>query len=125
MTQKMKVSREVAVAIEAARKSRSDEALLTYHAEVILTGESFFAEKEIATLNQLSSYQLATILIVGYEVEMTPAEIINSKYQKAADERKKSEDDYRIQYLGGYQYGVQETLRVLEIIVEGVNDDGN
>lgn len=120
MTEKLKVSREVADVIDSLnRKDLSTDTWIRMHSE----GEWVSVKNK--PLNTLSLEEFARALIVGYEVEMTPAEIINSKYQKAADERKESEDDYRIQYLGGYQYGVQETLRVLEIIVEGVNDDAN
>lgn len=120
MTEKIKLTKEQSNGLEVIKKLYSIDNILKTHAK---------ADKgawigTAANVNDLSLSDLATALIVGYEVEMTPGEIIKAEYQKATDERKKSEDDYRIQYLGGYQYGVQETLRVLEIIVEGVNDNG-
>lgn len=121
MTEKLKVSREVANAIEYIGKVECDfEEVMELHVSKEWIN---FSDERVIALCGLTSRELATALIVGYEVEKTPAEIIKAEYQKAADERKKSEDDYRIQYLGGYQYGVQETLRVLELIVEGVNDN--
>lgn len=119
MTEKLKVSREVADVLDSLnRKDLSTDTWIKMHSE----GEWVSVKNK--PLNTLSLEEFATALIVGYEVRMTPGEIIKAEYQKAADERNKSEDDYRIQYLGGYQYGVQETLRVLELIVEGVNDNG-
>lgn len=120
MTEKLKVSREVANGLELIKKLYSIENILKTHAKA----DDGAWIGTAANVNDLSLSDLATALIVGYKVEMTPGEIIKAEYQKAADERNKSEDDYRIQYLGGYQYGVQETLRVLELIVEGVNDNG-
>lgn len=120
MTEKLKVSREVADAIEAARKSMSDEALLTYHAEGIVTSESFWAAKEIAALNQLSPYQLATALIVGYEVELTPHEVIASEYVT------RQQDWINNMHLHskGFVEGIEFTLNTLGITVEGVKQNG-
>lgn len=118
MTEKLKVSREVAEAIESNLNLISKEKLLKEHAKPC----EWITEK-YESLNDVTLWEMAKILINGYEVEMTPGEIIKAEYQKAAAEIKKSEDDCRIQYLAGYQYGVQETLRVLETIVEGVNDN--
>lgn len=119
MTEKIKLTKEQSNGLEVIKKLYSIDNVLKTHAKADKGAWIGVAEG----VNDLSLSDLATALIVGYEVEMTPGEIIKAEYQKAADERKKSEDDYRIQYLGGYQYGVQETLRVLEIIVEGVNDN--
>lgn len=122
MTEKLKVSREVADAIEAARKSMSDEALLTYHAEGIVTSESFWAAKEIAALNQLSPYQLATALIVGYEVEMTLHEVIERRFCDCFGCEGLGEDRL---YDDGFAAGIEFTLNTLNITVEGVNDNDN
>ena len=121
MTEKLKVSREVADAIEAARKSMSDEALLTYHAEEIVTSESFWVAKEIAALNQLSPYQLATALLVGYEVEMTSHEAIATEY--IASQQDWVNDNCL--HSKGFVEGIEFTLNTLGITVKGVNDDDN
>ena len=118
MTEKLKVSREVADVLD--RLSRED---ISTNAWIKMHSAGGWVSAKSKPLNTLSLEEFARALIVGYEVEKTPGEIIKAEYQKAADERKNSEDDYRRQYLGGYQYGVQETLRVLELIVEGVNDN--
>lgn len=128
MTEKLKVSREVADAIEAARKSMSDEALLTYHAEGIVTSESFWVAKEIAALNQLSPYQLATALLVGYEAEMTPHEYVTKHYNIAKRNRKESleKGDRESAMLNrGVMVGIKRTLRAFQITVEGVNNDND
>ena len=123
MTEKLKVSREVAEAIEAAKKDMDDELLLIYHAEGRVTSESFWAAKKLVQLNQLSPYQLAIALIIGYEVEPTPHEIIKADYENALNHRKTTHNDYRERFFDGYLVGVEDTLATLGIAIEGVNDN--
>ena len=72
---------------------------------------------------EVTAEKLALALIDGYEVELSPGEIIAKDYKKAVEEKESTADKDRKHFINGYLYGVQETLRVLETIVEGVNDN--
>ena len=74
MTEKLKVSREVADAIEYLGKVGCDfEEAMELH---VSTGWSNFSDERVIALDGLTSRELATALIVCYEVEMTPHEMI-------------------------------------------------
>ena len=72
--------------------------------------------------NDLSIGELATALLVGYEVDMTPRERIAYEYNYH-QKRAKEEKSGREKWVGkGYVRGVQRTLKNLNITVKGVND---
>lgn len=122
MTEKLKVSREVADVLDSLnRKDISTDAWLKMHLE----GEWVSAKKP---LNTLSLEEFATALIVGYEVEMTPREYVTKHYNIAKRNKKESleKGDIESAMLNrGVMAGIKRTLRAFQITVEGVNDDAN
>lgn len=119
MIEKLKVSREVADAIESFRSEFGDEKLLWRHAQG-------WADHE--PLCRLPMVDLATALIVGYEVEMAPHEYVTKHYNIAKRNKKESleKGDIESAMLNrGVMVGIKRTLRAFQITVEGVNDNDN
>ena len=83
MTEKIRVSHEVAEAIEFQLTRRSPEELLTRVIEHKEFGGSFVLRSKV--LNALSISEIARILYVGYEVEETPEEKWSRRYKQTVD----------------------------------------
>ena len=116
MTEKLKVSREVADVLDSLnRKDISTDAWIKMHSE----GEWALAKNK--PLNTLSLEEFATALIVGYEVGMTPHEIINSKYNTSQQDWVNNKNFHS----KGFAEGIEFTLNTLGITVKGVNDNDN
>ena len=123
MTEKLKVSREVADAIECVkRECYGFDNAMNIHIKNGWTSE------EKMPLSQITAEQLATALIVGYEIEMTPHEYVTKHYNIAKRNRKESleKGDRESAMLNrGVMVGIKRTLRALKVTVEGVNDNDN
>lgn len=123
MTEKLKVSREVADAIECVkRECYGFDNAMNIHIKNGWTSE------EKMPLSQITAEQLATALIVGYEVEMTPHEYVTKHYNIAKRNKKESleKGDIESAMLNrGVMVGIKRTLRAFQITVEGVNDNDN
>lgn len=112
MTEKLKVSREVADAIECVkRECYGFDNAMNIHIKNGWTSE------EKMPLSQITAEQLATALIVGYEVETTPHEVIAKEYIELL-----TDTSY---YGDGFADGIEFTLNTLGITVKGVNDNDN
>lgn len=120
MVEKLKVSREVADAIEKLSGLDASQILMAHSIE------GGWPQKTNA-LNELSMEQLATALIIGYEVELTPHEEIAKEYKYAEQEKDACFDasDENLAYENqGIMSGIEFTLNTLGITVKGVNDNG-
>lgn len=126
MTEKLKVSREVADAIEYLGKVECDfEEVMELH---VSAGWSNFSDERVTELDGLTTRELAIALINGYEVEMTPHELIQKAYKKSNVKRGVSvglNDMILAGAENGFMNGVEFTLNTLGITVKGVNDDDN
>lgn len=109
MTEKLKVSRAIADALNHMPVGLSVSEILKLH-----VNNPYGWCNESKPLTDLKLEELATALIVGYEVEMTPHEEIAKGY----NEYFVGED----KYCEGYADGIEFTLNTLGIIVKGVND---
>lgn len=76
MSEKVKVSKEVAEAIESAKSVYSEESIVN-----IAIKKSFVAEKE--PLNNINPYIIVKMLLHGYEIEQTPEEIWDKRKEEA------------------------------------------
>lgn len=109
---KVKVSREVAEAIERLRKNGHDN-------NSFIEGHVKYGYEldENKCLNELDTETLARALLIGYEVEETPEEeileVYNFKYGAG----------WGAGYTAGVRYGIKKTLDVYGIKIKGVNDD--
>lgn len=120
MVEKLKVSREVADAIEYIKTLNSIEDILANHS----IGDDAWV-REAKVVNDLSLTELATALIVGYEVEMTPHEEIAKEYANAKAEESLGyvlKDELLAFRNLGVVKGIEFTLNTLGITVKGVND---
>ena len=121
MTEKLKVSRAIADAIETLGSDRN----VTGHsvnAQLHLHAECAWETTERTPLNELSLEELATALIVGYEVEMTSHEVIEKQFSDCLGSEGLSEERL---YDDGFADGIEFTLNTLGITVKGVNDNDN
>ena len=128
MTEKLKVSREVADAIEKTVTEGSDFRTVIERHIGVLDCENVDYALGYEPLETLSVEQLATALIVGYEVEMTPREYVTKHYNIAKRNKKESleKGDIEPAMLNrGVMVGIKRTLRAFQITVEGVNDYDN
>jgi len=120
MTEKLKVSREVADVLDGLnRKDLNTDTWLKMHSE----GE--WVSAKCKPLNTLSLEEFARALINGYEVEMTPHEQIAKAYDKARRGRNGSTDDATYCRHSGVMIGIRTALDALNITVKGVNDNDN
>lgn len=120
MTEKLKVSREVADVLDSLnRKDLSTDTWIRMHSE----GEWVSVKNK--PLNTLSLEEFATALIVGYEVEMTPYEEIAVIYKRHHQKSKGVSGSTEKCFSKGYVKGIKFTLEKLGITVKGVNDNDN
>lgn len=114
MVEKLKVSREVADAIEKLSDLDASQILMAH----AIGGWP----QKTNLLSELSMEQLATALIVGYEVEMTPHEEIAVIYKHHYPKSKVVPGSTEKYFSKGYVKGIKFTLERLGITIEGVND---
>lgn len=126
MTEKIKVSREVADAIEYAKREGYD-----YETIMKIQIKNGWERKETAPLLKLTLRQLATALIDGYKVELTPHEIIANEYRRTVKEAVDGQAGrFKLTELGiekrkSFVEGIEYTLNTLKITIKGVNDHDN
>lgn len=114
MTEKLKVSREVADGIEYVKTLNSIEDILANHS---IDDDAWVREAKV--VNDLSLTELATALIVGYEVEMTPHEVIAAEYVTSQQDWVNNAHIHS----KGFVEGIEFTLNTLGMTVKGVNDN--
>lgn len=122
MTEKLKVSREVADAIEKTVTEGSDFRTVIERHIGVLDCENVDYAPGYEALESLSVEDLATVLINGYEVEMTPHEQIATIYNHHYSKFHHVEHKVEKYFSKGYVKGIKFTLEKLGITVKGVND---
>lgn len=108
------LSKQAAEAVEYVKREGYDYATIM---KIQITNG--WDRKETTPLNELSLKQLSTALIVGYEIEKTPHEVITLKYNT-------SQDDYvynQCPYSKGVADGIEFTINTLGVKIKGVNDN--
>lgn len=115
--EKVKVTKEVAEAIEALRKQGdSDEEIL----RVLADPDDGWATPKTEILNDIPFITVVKAVVIGYEVEETPEEKI-SKYYYEALERSNSQYSNVRHVAYGDMRAVKYTLDTLGISIKGVN----
>lgn len=109
---KVKVSKEVAEAVEFQLTKRSSEELLKRKAKHD-AGHGWFINRS-AVLNELSFDQLAQALYVGYEVKKSPKEELASIYKYYKFEAYTTD-------MTAYADGIERAVSILGLKIEGVN----
>lgn len=105
---KVKVSKEVATALDTALKVMDKEKFFEEHSNKFRWTLDIYLP-----LNQISNWQMSQILINGYEVEKTPEEKLISVYNHQTEN--KFHDN-------AFNNGVIATLEILNIKIKGIND---
>ncbi|PFW41339.1 hypothetical protein COL28_20630 [Bacillus thuringiensis] len=106
MSEKVKVSCEVADALELARVIRSDETITN-----MCISKSFVEDQ--SPLNNLNPYIMVKILINGYEVEQTPEEKLMNHYKECVYSH--TTDDQI------YARGIKKAVNILGLEIKGIN----
>lgn len=106
MGEKVKVSCEVARAIEFRKK----ESRYTFD-DFMKAKYNYGFAKSVDVLNEISGAKLADVLINGYEVEYSPEEILVNKYKNSL----------RIGS-GDHANAIKFTLDTLDIKIKGINE---
>lgn len=124
MAEKVKVSREVAEAIEWGISRGAADTFLVEHGNNWKNGG--FADyrpshEELRALSKISVFQLAEILLNGYETEQTPAEKIAATFLKNKRKCEESDEPHEVEWERGFNSGIQYTLGILEIKIPGIN----
>ena len=105
MVEKIKVSREVADAIDWVKNNANFE-----NAMFIQSNESW-AGDSLVVLNDLKVEELARLLIIGYEIEETPEEKALVYYEELGKRN-----------LEGIRRHIANVLTIAEIKIKGIND---
>jgi len=114
---KIKVSKEVAEAIEQLRKTMDDDKILYASTSPILD-LGLFKRKEkpvVLTLREISPMILAASLVNGYEIEDTPQEIINARIKEINGTFVVFSDERRI---------LDAEMRGIKLVVDAFNLKG-
>lgn len=110
MCEKVKVNSQIAVALEGALDEYDGDKNL------ILQNHKYDWMEECIPLNNLTHLEFAEILIKGYEVEKTPAELLED-YEKYNTNEQMYNDSFKI--------GVQKTIKFFKenFEIKGINDN--
>lgn len=116
---KVKVSKEVAEAIEQLRKNKSDDEIF-YHATSLILHRDKFNRKNkqaITTLHEIPPLKLAIALATGYEIEASAEEIVNKRIKEMLATTVNFSDEKRI--LDAEMQGIKLVVDAFKI--EGVD----
>lgn len=120
MTEKVKVSREVAEAIQYLLNHKSykytKKELLVNHASMRKHPKRYWTE-ETRILYDIDLFEMAEILVKGYEIEKTPHEKVHDIYREAYQKYHGIKD---IRFHAGVAHGVRQTLKALNEEIEGI-----
>ena len=105
---KIKVSKEVAIALEVALKVTSKRNFFEEH-----SNKMQWTLEDYLPLNKISNWDMAQILINGYEVEETPEDRMLDFYNYY-----NGDSDYE----KGFRDAVEYTLEQLRHKIKGIND---
>ena len=130
MVEKLKVSHEVADAIERhlTRNTKNYNLSLESAMEDLIVRHpnvdwEDYLDGEFKELENIPTYDLMQALVLGYEVEMTPHEVIAEDYKEVLSKRNATFDSCKERFFDGYMLGIETTLENLKITVKGVNDN--
>lgn len=115
MAEKVKVSREIAEALDTVLPNGNISRCIEAHVK----DWDYHPKKP---LNNLTTEEFAKCCLVGYEVELTPEEKILDDYliEKNNSETSPFHESRAISH--GYTLGVRSTLNFLGIKIKGINE---
>ncbi len=116
MAEKVKVSREVEQALNAALEEYDGDKNL------VIENHNYDWVFECAVLNNFDTLEIARMLINDYEVEQTPEEEIAEVYQEAKQNFRFKKSISNAAFNEGICDGIITTLDLLNIKIDGVNE---
>lgn len=139
MTEKIKVSKEVAEAIEkyihywtkeiGKTKEEVKALLVGTHNELKYKGWDAYRDGSYKAMEGISTFDLMQVLVNGYEVEMTPHEQLINSYTKTKNKKDvlqaSPDTPSKVATINGYRNymeGIRFTLDVLGITIKGINN---
>lgn len=118
---KPEITKEQAEAIEFLRNYYTNGQILD---QFIMNGIGNILGHDCGSLSDLEPIELASALINGYEIVMTPEEKIRDYYESNYVKHEKSKPfSGEVHYTTGVSQGIKRTLEHLGIKIEGVNVD--
>ncbi|MCT6924594.1 hypothetical protein [Metasolibacillus sp.] len=115
MNEKVKVSREVAKAIEYVKENYKFESSLRVH-----LSENWHSS-HLRCLKELSTEAFVSLLLNGYEIEETPEEKLLATYQRQRTWQE-TNDPYDRRAHTAYGNAIVYTLDTLGIKIKGINE---
>lgn len=113
MAEKVKVSREVADAIEYVKECYVNP----FETIMRIKSHGGFVEKKTVVLNTVGFLDLGQIMINGYEIEQTPEEKLLISYI----ENQEKWVNYAGLWNKGFVEGIRFAINTLNIQIEGIN----
>lgn len=115
---KIKVSKEVAHALEMALKTCSKAKFFEQHSNKMQWSLDVYLP-----LNQISNWKMAQILINGYEVEETPEDKLIRQFRDFGERKNNfTTESKNFGYWEGREKQVVATLNTLGIKIKGINE---
>lgn len=132
MTEKIKVSQGIANVIDRyiTRNIKNYELSLESAMEDLIVCHpnidwEDYLDGEFGELENITTYDLMQVLVLGYEVETTPEDIIRNRWNSISDSSvvaKKLNDKESLYRCNGIKDGIETTLNALNIKIKGIND---
>jgi len=115
--EKVKVSREVAEAIERVKAECESVEVVIKH--LSLNDDS---QSDYKILSDIPFKVLISALVNGYETEMTPEQSVVKLFKESLEKYRDAQSRIDLDYFDGFTDGIREVLDLLNIKIEGVND---
>ncbi len=122
MSEKVKVGKEVAEAIKWYEENAEKSGIIYWEDELLYNhalnnnGEIDVRE-EIKPLLKYSAFELAEILVKGYEIYQTPEEQLSTQYNEIFKRNPRLSENYE----KGIMDGIELALDTLGIEIDGIN----
>ena len=121
---KVEITKEQAAFIEAYENNENgvpgwQDNLLIQHADMWHNDVEQQIKPEALCMKDLTPFELAIALTVGYEVTKTPEELIQGWYDRAAHNLKKKQGQrFENGYCNGYMRAVEDIVQLLDLNVK-------
>ena len=116
MMEKVEITKEQAEQLEKLlhKRNGNKESILKDH-----TPDVEGWNEDYRSLNELSIYEMAQILLIGYTVKQTPKELIQSWYDRAVNSAGKDDNsNYTKGYHVGYLTAIENVVELLGLDVK-------
>lgn len=116
---KVTVPKEVAEAIDFLKEHDDNIPYVLYR----VSKDKPIIDANCGTLTGLDIYTIMSALVNGYEIEKSPEEKLREYYSESEDRRRISQGFGNEKRYLGRKEGVNKTLDILGITIEGINGE--